>query len=157
MEKEPWEPWFACHQAPSVTTGSGLRLLEQGPRMSQPLPLTDASKRLRRHAGRPRKRRLGPSAVADRASAPRAAPLPARPSGPGVAEVWPIGPRLLGVKASARYLGGISPWTIRTYIAEGLLTPVKLPGSKDKADDLRRVLLDRLELDRLVDTSRSRA
>ena len=44
------------------------------------------------------------------------------------------------VKSAARLLS-ISPWTIRSYIAEGRLTPVRIG---------RRVLLEESELQRFV-------
>jgi hypothetical protein len=64
-----------------------------------------------------------------------------------VAEVWPISPRLLGLKDAARYVG-VSTWTIRGWLAAGRLARVRLPGPG--GDDLGRLLVDRLDLDRLV-------
>jgi len=97
------------------------------------LPLAAAQRRLGR-PGRPRKP-VAPDATA------RAAGSPA------------IDPRLLDVQAAARYLG-LSPWTIRDLLAGGKLTRVAIPGPSGR--DLRRVLVDRLELDRLVEAWKER-
>lgn len=109
--------------------------------MSQPLPLASASQRLRRPPGRQR------GAVVSQAPAPPAAPLSMRDSARTVAEVWPDAPRLLGLKAAARYVG-VSTWTIRAWLADGLLMRVRLPGVGGA--ELDRLLLDRLDLDRLI-------
>jgi len=69
-----------------------------------------------------------------------AVPLVRRPSGP--VDV----PRLLDVEAAASYLG-VSPWTVRDLVEHGSLSRVALPG-------VRRLLFDRCDLDRLVETSR---
>jgi len=55
-------------------------------------------------------------------------------------------PRLLSVKAAAGYLS-CSPWLIRRLVEAGALRPVPLAGA-------RRVLLDRKQLDALVDEAR---
>jgi hypothetical protein len=57
-------------------------------------------------------------------------------------------PRLLDIAGAAAYLGGISPWTIRDLIANGTLKRVRVP--LPNGGELRRVLLDREDLDRLV-------
>ncbi len=56
------------------------------------------------------------------------------------------GPRLLDVALAAKYLG-VSPWTVRDLVQRGSLARVALPG-------VRRVLFDRCDLDRLIDSSR---
>ena len=117
---------------------------------SEPLPLALASQRLRRRPGWPRKE---PSAVAPQASAPRAAPPVTRPPERAVAEVWPIQPRLLGLQDAARYVG-VSTWTIRAYLADGRLRRVRLPGPGG-GEPLERILLDREELDRLVEDAKA--
>ena len=67
--------------------------------------------------------------------------------------------RLLDVYGAAAYLN-LSPWTIRDYIARGILRTVQLPASEGREGEpprtkpLRRVLIDRAELDRLVDQGR---
>lgn len=40
--------------------------------------------------------------------------------------------RLFDINAAARYLGGLSPWTVRTFVANGWLHPVKLPSVRRK-------------------------
>jgi hypothetical protein len=64
-----------------------------------------------------------------------------------VAEVWPIQPRLLGLRDAAQYVG-VSTWTIRGWLAAGRLARVRLPGAA--GGDLERLLVDRLDLDQLV-------
>jgi hypothetical protein len=51
--------------------------------------------------------------------------------------------RVLGLEAAAAYLD-TTPRTIQRLIARGILTPVNIPT-------LRRVLLDRRDLDSLID------
>lgn len=51
---------------------------------------------------------------------------------------------LLDINAAARVLG-ISPWTVRAYIAQGKLQPVRLG---------RRVLLQEQELERFVNAGK---
>jgi hypothetical protein len=105
------------------------------------LPLLDASRRLRRPPGRPR-------AVASQASAPLATPPLARAGERAVAELWPIQPRLLGLKDAALYLS-VSTWTLRDWLARGIVARVEPPGADGK--NLERLLFDRLDLDALVD------
>jgi excisionase family DNA binding protein len=62
--------------------------------------------------------------------------------------------RLLGVEEAARYLG-ISSWTIRDLLANGALSRVRLHLGADR--DCRRLLVDRLELDALIERSKERA
>jgi hypothetical protein len=108
-----------------------------------PLPLAEASKRLRKPAGRPPK----PRAVAEQASGHPAGPPLTRVPELTVAVLWPLSPRLLSLPDAGRYLG-VSTWTIRDYFAAGLLTRIKLPAAC--GGDLDRVLVDRLELDALI-------
>jgi hypothetical protein len=67
--------------------------------------------------------------------------------------------RLLDVHGAASYLG-LSVWTIRDYVARGILRAIQLPASEGREGEpprskpLRRVLIDRGDLDRLVDASR---
>lgn len=60
-------------------------------------------------------------------------------------------PRLLDLKTAARYLGGISPWTVRGLVAKGDITPVRLPSVKHPGEAGRRLLFDVRDLDALVD------
>jgi len=56
-------------------------------------------------------------------------------------------PRLLDLDAGAAYLA-LSPWTVRDLIAAGILARVRIP--LPNGGELRKVLLDREDLDRLV-------
>jgi excisionase family DNA binding protein len=57
-------------------------------------------------------------------------------------------PRLLDVQAAARYLG-VSPWTVRELEWKGVLRRVRvpLPGG----GELRKLLFDKADLDRLIE------
>lgn len=59
--------------------------------------------------------------------------------------------RLLDVDDAATYLGGISTWTVRALVAQGVLTPVRLPSCRQKSESNRRLLFDRCDLDRVID------
>jgi hypothetical protein len=61
-------------------------------------------------------------------------------------------PRLLDAESAATYLG-VSTWTVRDLEAAGHLPRVRfpLPGGKD----LRKLLYDRADLDRLIETSKA--
>ena len=63
----------------------------------------------------------------------------------------PPTPRLLDTSGAAAYLG-VSTWTIRDLEAAGHLPRVRLPLPGGK--DLRKLLYDRTDLDRLIDTSK---
>ena len=63
----------------------------------------------------------------------------------------PPTPRLLDTGGAAAYLG-VSTWTIRDLEAGGHLPRVRLPLPGGK--DLRKLLYDRTDLDRLIDTSK---
>ena len=58
--------------------------------------------------------------------------------------------RLLGLRDAADYLG-LSFWTVRDLVNAGTIKPVRLPLA---GRDLRRILLDRRDLDALVDRSK---
>jgi hypothetical protein len=123
--------------------------------MPEPLALADASKRLRKRPGRPRKAVIDVNVT----SGPVASQASARPekvargyiSAAPVADMWP---RLLDLKGSARYTS-LSTWTIRDYLAGGILRRVELPSAT--RGTTRRVLLDRLDLDALVEASKTGA
>jgi hypothetical protein len=57
-------------------------------------------------------------------------------------------PRLLDLDAAATYLG-VSPWTVRDLEAAGVLPRVRvpLPGGRE----LRKLLFDKADLDRLIE------
>jgi hypothetical protein len=57
-------------------------------------------------------------------------------------------------RALARYLGGLSRWTVKEMVASGILRRVQVP--LPSGEDMRRVLIDREQLDRLVDQWRER-
>ena len=57
-------------------------------------------------------------------------------------------PRLLDVDAAAAYLG-VSSWTVRDLDASGVLPRVRVP--LPNGGELRRLLFDRTDLDRLID------
>jgi len=67
-----------------------------------------------------------------------------------------VKPRLLNMRQAAAYLG-CSFWTARDYILQGLIPVVDLPPLRARAGDrqrrtLRRVLVDRADLDAFVDS-----
>lgn len=89
-------------------------------------PLAAASERLRKKPGRPRKPRPEPEGVASPAVPPA---------------------RLLDLPAAARYLT-LSTWTLRDLISSGTIRRVRIP--LPNGGELRKVLLDREDLDALV-------
>ena len=98
-------------------------------------PLAAASQRLRGRPGRPRTR-------------PEQLPAPVIQ----VAAVAPVAPRLLDLGGAASYLA-VSDWTVRDLEAAGVLHRVRIP--LPKGGELRKVLFDRLDLDRLVEAWKS--
>ena len=66
----------------------------------------------------------------------------------------PISPRLLDLPTAAGYLG-VSSWTVRDLEAAGVLPRVRvpLPGG----GELRKLLFDKNDLDRLIDRSKDSA
>jgi len=69
-----------------------------------------------------------------------------------VAAVAPVAPRLLDLGGAASYLA-VSDWTVRDLEAAGVLHRVRIP--LPKGGELRKVLFDRLDLDRLVEAWKS--
>lgn len=61
-----------------------------------------------------------------------------------------VAPRLLDIEAASRYMGGVSPWTLRALIADGHLHPVRLPSVRHRGETGRRLLLDVRELDAAI-------
>lgn len=106
------------------------------------LPLAAASERLRRQPGRPRKAALAhvPGASAAEAGVAGRLRVDALAS-PAIA------PRLLDLRATARYLG-VSPWTVRDLEAAGVLMRVCVPFLRR---DLRKLLFDRADLDQMIE------
>ena len=62
--------------------------------------------------------------------------------------VAPLAPRLLGLHATAAYLG-VSEWTVRDLEAAGLLQRVRVPSPNQ--GELRKLLFDKVDLDRLIE------
>jgi hypothetical protein len=58
-------------------------------------------------------------------------------------------PRLLNLDAAAVYLG-VSPWTVRDLDGAGVLPRVRVP--LPHGGELRRLLFDREDLDRLIES-----
>jgi hypothetical protein len=63
--------------------------------------------------------------------------------------------RLFSMRQSAAYLG-VSFWTVRDYVLAGLIPVVQMPPLRPREGDrakpsLRRVLIDRHDLDRFID------
>jgi hypothetical protein len=58
--------------------------------------------------------------------------------------------RLLDVAMTAAYLGGLGEDTVRELDASGVLTPARVLIPGQGGQTLRKVLFDRLVLDRLV-------
>lgn len=105
--------------------------------MSAELPLAAAAERLRGRPGRPRTRE----------------PQSPAPVVLQVGAVAPVAPRLLDLDATAAYLG-VSDWTVRDLEAAGVLHRVRVP--LPNGGELRKLLFDREQLDRLVDAWRDR-
>jgi hypothetical protein len=60
-------------------------------------------------------------------------------------------PRLVDIKTAAKYLGDVSPWTLRALIANGELHPVRLPSIRHRGENGRRLLFDVRDLDDAID------
>ena len=76
------------------------------------------------------------------------------PAAGPIASPEAIGPRLLNMRQAAAYLG-CSFWTARDYILQGLIPVVDLPPLRARPGDrqrktLRRVLVDRADLDAFI-------
>jgi hypothetical protein len=110
-----------------------------------PLPLADASTRLRGKPGRPPtalpRPPRAPRARVLRTSAPTPEPPPERAPEAAVPVLWRF-PRVLDLEGAAAYLS-LSPWTVRALRAAGELAALEVPG-------VRRLLFDRASLDAAV-------
>jgi hypothetical protein len=62
-------------------------------------------------------------------------------------DMYTAGARLLGRDEAARYLG-TTPRSVDRQVGKGVLMPVKLP-------ELHRILFDKTDLDRLIDSAKS--
>ena len=72
-----------------------------------------------------------------------------------------VKPRLLNMRQAADYLG-CSFWTARDYILQGLIPIVDMPPLRAREGDrqrktLRRVLVDRADLDAFIESRKRRA
>lgn len=72
-----------------------------------------------------------------------------------------IGPRLLNMRQAAAYLG-CSFWTARDYVLQGVIPVVDMPPLRPKEGSrarttLRRVLIDRADLDAFIESRKRRA
>jgi len=71
-----------------------------------------------------------------------------------------VKPRLLNMRQAAEYLG-CSFWTARDYILQGFIPVVDLPPLRAREGDrqrktLRRVLVDRADLDAFIESRKRR-
>jgi hypothetical protein len=71
-----------------------------------------------------------------------------------VPTLCPVTPRLLDAESAARYLA-VSVWVVRDLEAAGHLSRVRLPLPGGK--DVRKLLYDRADLDRLIERSKDPA
>jgi hypothetical protein len=102
-------------------------------------------------------RRRGPVTLALAAAAERLRGGPGRPRKPAPTPTAPLAEpmhRLLDLEAGAAYLS-CSAWTIRYLEAEGVLARVRIP--LPGGGELRKLLFDRADLDRLIETWKDRA
>jgi excisionase family DNA binding protein len=60
--------------------------------------------------------------------------------------------RLLGLAAAASYMG-VSTWTIRRWLAEGVVPRVRLPGGE--GGEVDRLLFDVTDLDALIERGKA--
>ena len=66
------------------------------------------------------------------------------------------GPRVLDLRTGARYLG-ISYWSLRELVLNGHVPAVRLPCPRTtNGRIMRRLLVDRRDLDALIERSRER-
>ena len=71
-----------------------------------------------------------------------------------------IAPRLLNLRQAAKYLG-CSFWTARDYVLQGLIPVVDMPPLRPREGErarktLRRILVDRADLDAFIDARKRR-
>ena len=72
---------------------------------------------------------------------------------PRVPDPVDVAPLCVDVKAAAKSIG-VSVWTLRSYIDEGLIPTVKLPSSKHPGETSRRVLIAVDDLKVFIDRHR---
>lgn len=71
-----------------------------------------------------------------------------------------VSPRLLNLRQAAQYVG-VSFWSVRDWVLAGLVPVVALPPLRAREGErqrstLRRVLVDREDLDRFIDSRKTR-
>jgi hypothetical protein len=64
----------------------------------------------------------------------------------------PASARLVGLNAAAAYVG-VSTWMIRGWLADGVLTRVRLP--RPGGGEMDRLLFDVTDLDALIDAGKA--
>jgi len=75
-------------------------------------------------------------------------------SGAAVLETVAPAARLLNLRAAAAYVG-VSYWTMRDMTLSGMLPVVRFPVPRAKdGRTIRRVLIDRQDLDRLIEANK---
>ncbi len=112
-------------------------------------PLMAASNRLKGKPGRPKKAESG--------HVQGTSPVGRGINGglvEGTVAVTAIAPRLLDLEGSAAYLG-VSAWTVRDLEAAGTLHRVRIPLPNN--GELRKLLFDREDLDRLIEAWKDNA
>ena len=79
---------------------------------------------------------------------------PGRRTGTGAPDSGaPVAARLLDLASAAAYLA-VSPWSLREWEALGVIRRVRVPlpiTQKRRGGELRKLLFDRQDLDRLVE------
>jgi hypothetical protein len=68
-------------------------------------------------------------------------------------EATTMSPRLLDVRGAAAYLG-VSPWTLRCFVADGHVRTVTLPSTRQGKVGNRKLLFDLKDLDSFVEKQR---
>ena len=121
--------------------GRGAKEPSKGRLGAPPKPLAAASERLRGKTGRPRK----DGHVAGIAPAEVGVGKGPRWSALALSAIVPC---LMSLEQAALYIG-LSPWTVRDLIANGTLARVKVPLMNGK--ELRRLLIDKEDLDRVIE------
>ena len=75
---------------------------------------------------------------------------------PAIQKESPAPPLCVDIKAAAELIG-ISVWTLRTYIDDGLIPTVKFPSSKHPGEQSRMVRIAVADLKAFVDRCRQEA
>jgi hypothetical protein len=95
--------------------------------------------------------------VAGPTSALPETPAGAQGSGAAVTVLSPLAPRLLTTAQAAQYLG-VGPDTVYELVTRGVLRRVRIPApptAKRSGAEVRKVLLDRQDLDAQIDAWRA--